>query len=99
MNEIEQVATADELGEFSFSAQPGVPYVVEIADENGRVVAVGDVVRSNAGEVAATIVVLPKSVPGLVGVFSETAKTVVTAAVGAGLAITDATQPKLSPTK
>ncbi|HET9468339.1 MAG TPA: hypothetical protein VFO48_08005, partial [Vicinamibacterales bacterium] len=40
-NEIEQIITANKLGEFSFVAQPNVPYVVEIADQAGRIVAVG----------------------------------------------------------
>ena len=35
-NQIEQVATANQIGEFSFSAQPEIPYVVEIADEPGK---------------------------------------------------------------
>jgi hypothetical protein len=99
VNEIEQVATADELGEFSFTARPGVPYVVEIADQNGRVVAVGDVVRSAPGEVAGTIVVLSSKMPSLAGLFSNTARTVMTAATAAGLSVVDETQPKLSPTK
>ena len=34
-NEIEQVVTANELGEFSFIARPDVPYIVEIADQAG----------------------------------------------------------------
>ena len=60
VNEIEQIVTTNELGEFTFVAQPGVPYVVEIVDEAGRVVSrLSDVVVTNAGEVAGTIVVAP----------------------------------------
>ena len=98
-NEIEQVATANELGEFSFMARPGVPYVVEFADQTGRIVAVGDVVRSSAGEVASTLVVLPAQLPTLAGLFGGTALTVMTAATGIGLSIVDATLPKVSPTR
>jgi len=98
-NEIEQVANADALGEFSFVAKPGVPYVVEFADETGRVVAVGDVVRSSVGEVASTLVVLPSRVPTLAGLFGGTALTVMTAATGIGLSVVDEALPKVSPTK
>ena len=33
--QIEQVANANQLGEFSFVARPETPYVVEIADQSG----------------------------------------------------------------
>ena len=68
-NEIEQVVIANELGEFTFIARPDVAYVVEIADQAGRVVAVGDVIMANAGEVAGAVVTLPSRLPALAGVF------------------------------
>lgn len=96
-NEIEQVVTANEVGEFSFIAKPDVPYVVEIADHAGRIVAVGDVIMANAGEVAGAIVALPSRLPALAGVFGDTASSVMSAATGTGLTVMDPTLPKLSP--
>ena len=72
-NEIEQVVTANARGEFTFVARPDVPYVVEIADQAGRIVAVGDVIVANAGEVAGAIVPLPSRLPALAGLFGDTA--------------------------
>lgn len=98
-NEIEQIITANKLGEFSFVAQPNVPYVVEIADQAGRIVAVGDVVIANVGEVAGAVVSLPSRLPALAGVFGDTASSVMSAATGTGLTVVDPTLPKVSPTR
>lgn len=99
VNEIEQVATANGVGEFSFAARPNVPYVVEIADQAGRILAVGDVVVANAGEVAGAVVSLPSRLPALAGVFGDTASSVMSAATGTGLTVVDPTLPKVSPTR
>ena len=99
VNDVEQIATANQLGEFSFVAQPNVPYVVEIADRAGRVVAVGDVITANAGEVAGAVVALPRRVPALAGMFSDAASSVISAAIGSGLSVMDPAQPKVSPTR
>ena len=98
-NEIEQVVTANDRGEFSFVARPDVPYVVEIADHAGRIVAVGDVIMANAGEVAGAIVTLPSRLPALAGVFGDTASSVLSAVTGTGLTVVDPTLPKLSPSR
>jgi hypothetical protein len=99
VNEIEQVVTANGAGEFSFVARPNVPYVVEIADQAGRIVAVGDVILANAGEVAGAVVALPSRLPALAGVFGDTASSVMSAATGTGLTVVDPTLPKVSPTR
>ena len=99
VNAIEQTITANEGGEFSFVAQPGVPYVVEIADQSGRTVAVGDVIVASAGEVAGTKVALPSGLPALAGVYGSTVSSVVSAAIGSGLQVVDPTLPKVSPTR
>ena len=96
-NEIEQVVTANEMGEFSFIARPDVAYVVEIADQAGRIVAVGDVIMANPGEVAGAVVALPSRLPALAGVFGDTASSVMSAVTGTGLTVVDPTLPKLSP--
>ena len=64
----------------------------------GRVVAVGDVVMANVGEVAGAVV---RSVPpaGARGLFGDTASSVISAATGIGLRVVDPTLPKVSPTR
>jgi hypothetical protein len=99
VNAIEQTVTTNALGEFSFVALPGVPYVVEITDQEGRVIAVGDVVLANPGEVAGAVLALPSNLPVLATVFSDTASLVVAAATNSGLTIVDPVLPKLSPTR
>ena len=96
-NAIEQVVSANEIGEFSFIARPDVPYVVEITDQAGRVVAVGDVILANAGEVAGASVALPARLPAVASVFGDTASSIMSAATDTGLTVVDPTLPKLSP--
>ena len=98
-NEIVQTVTATNAGEFSFVAMPGVPYVVEVADAAGRVVAVGDVVVAREGEVAGSQVALPFRPPVAATIFTATASSARTAATRAGLLVVDPMLPKLSPTK
>ena len=99
VNEIEQVVTANQVGEFSFVARPDVPYVIEIADQAGRIIAVGDVIMANVGEVAGAVVSLPSRVPAFAGVFNDTASSVVSAAAGTGLTVVDPALQKVSPSK
>jgi hypothetical protein len=98
-NAIEQVTTANQLGEFSFAILPDVPYVIELADQTGRIVAVGDVVIASAGEVAGAVIAIPSRLPALAGVFGETAGSVLSAATGMGLTVVDPALPELSPKK
>jgi hypothetical protein len=97
VNGIERVATTNDLGEFSFAAQPEIPYVVEVADPAGRVLGVGDVILISPGEVASTVVVLPSTQPSAAGGFGETASSVIATMIGAGLTIVDPLLPKVSP--
>lgn len=97
VNQIEQTTMSNERGEFSFAVRADVTYVVELTDQSGRVVAVGDVVRTNAGEVAGAVVALPFRLPALAGMFGDTASSVISAATGTGLTVMDPTFPKVSP--
>lgn len=96
--QIEQVSRANYLGEFGFVVQPEIPYVVELADQAGRIIAVGDVITAHAGDVAAaTMVALPRS-PTLAGVFRDTAMSVMSAATATGFTAVQATvAPFVSP--
>jgi hypothetical protein len=99
VNAIDQVVTANAAGEFTFVAEPGVAYVVEVADPSGRTIAVGDVIVASAGEVAGTTVALPSGLPALAGVYGSTVSSIIAAAVETGLQVVDPTLPKLSPTR
>jgi hypothetical protein len=97
-NQIEQVSSANSLGEFIFVAQPEMPYVVELADRAGEIVAVGDVITMQAGEVAGAVVVLPSQLPAVAGFFGDTASSVMSAATSTGLTAVHATDaPLVSP--
>jgi hypothetical protein len=97
-NQIEQVSTANSLGEFLFVAQPEMPYVVELADRAGEIVAVGDVITMQAGEVAGAVVVFPSQLPAVAGFFGDTASSVMSAATSTGLTAVQATDaPLVSP--
>jgi hypothetical protein len=95
--EIEQQSITNIAGEFVFVALPDIPYVVELADAPGRVVAVGDVVITRAGEAAGSVVALPSMVQGYANLFRSTAGAVASAA--AGLGMTALSAPPLSPEK
>ena len=99
VNAIDQIVTANEAGEFTFVAQPGIAYVVEIADPSGRTIAVGDVIVVRAGEVAGAKVSLPSGLPALAGVYGSTVSSIVSAAIGNDLQVVDPALPKVSPTR
>jgi hypothetical protein len=99
INAIEQNTTANNSGEFTFAARPNVPYVVEIADHAGRIVAVSDVMVANAGEVVGGKVELPSYVPPKSATAVETASTVVSAATDARVTVVDPALPTVSPRK
>ena len=93
---IEQVSATNRAGEFSFIAGAEIPYVVEIIDRPGRVIALGAVVVARSGEVAGSALVLPTAIPAYSNAFRSTAGAVATALGGTGLtALSDA--PPLSP--
>lgn len=98
-NQIEQTLTTNPIGEFTFIAQPEIPYVVEIADQAGQIIAVGDIITTQAGEVAGALVSIPTKLPALAGVFGETAGSVISAATGTGLTAVEAvaSTPPVSP--
>jgi hypothetical protein len=83
--EIEKVLTVDRTGEFTFVVRPEVPYIVEIADQTGQILAVGSVVSAQAGEVAGTTVSLAGKLPASAGLLGSTVGSVISAASGAGV--------------
>ena len=83
--QVEQVTAASQSGEFTFTVLPQIPYVVEIADNAGQVIAVGDVLVAQVGEVAGVLVSAPVQVSAMAGVFGDTAASVLSAVAGTGL--------------
>jgi hypothetical protein len=98
--EVEQVGSANQVGEFSFVARSETPYIVEIADLSGRVLATSDVIVAHVGDVAAATVALPTRIVATTGLFTETAGSVVSAATSMGITAVEATVlPFVSPEK
>lgn len=97
-NQIEQVVTANQAGQFTFIARPEIPYVVEVADRVGNILAVGDIITAQTGEVAGAIIAIPSRMPAVAGVFGNTASSVFSAATGSGIAVIEP-PPPLSPEK
>jgi carboxypeptidase family protein len=96
--QIEQAAIADQTGQFTLIARPEVPYVVEIADKAGHILAVGDVITVQAGDVAAAVVAVPARLTTIAGIFGDSINSVVSAAMNAGIAVVEP-PPPLSPEK
>ena len=94
---IEQVSTTDHAGVFSFIAAPETPYIVEIVDQPGRVVAVGEVMIARSGEVAGGFVMVPAAIPAYSNTFKSTAGAVLSALGGTGLTTLAPDAPPLSP--
>jgi len=82
---IEANSVSGEDGEFIFTPVEGGPYVVELVGDNGRVLAVGQSFRVEAGETVATFVRLSPRRPWLAAVFSNAATAVIAAASHAGV--------------
>ena len=96
--QIDQTATTNSAGQFTFTVPADVPYVVELVDASGRILAVGDVVVPASGDAVATIVAIPTKLPTFAGMFTDTAGSVLSAALGLGLTTIQAgVMPFLSP--
>jgi hypothetical protein len=96
---IEQVSLTDHAGVYNFIASPETPYIVEITDEPGRVVAVGEVVIARAGEVAGGQVIIPAAIPAYSNAFKSSTGAILSALGGTGLTAVAPGAPPLSPEK
>jgi len=99
VNAVEQSLNADKKGEFTFVAQPDIPYLVEVLDQNDRIISVGEVLIPHTGEVAATLLKIPARIPTVAGIFGETAGSIISTAAGMGITAIQSTvpDPPLSP--
>jgi len=81
---IEANGVSGKDGQFTFGPVEAGSYVVELLGENGRVIAVGQSFRLEAGETVATFVRLSPRRPWLAAVLSNAATGVIAAASHAG---------------
>lgn len=95
---IDQTAVTNRAGEFRLVAEPDIPYVVELADTDGRIVSISDVIVVRTGEVAATALTAGARLPGLARLFGNTTGSVLAAMSGFTLPVAD-DGPPLSPEK
>jgi hypothetical protein len=95
---VEQVSTTNLAGEFVFVALPDIPYVVELADHPGRIIAVGDVIMAPADELASSVLVVPSAGRASTDLFRSTAGALAAAAAGTGMTVVS-NAPPLSPEK
>ena len=82
---IQAGAIADADGRFVFVEMPPGAYLVELVNDDGRVLAVGHTFSIADGETVATFVRLPQKAPWFHGFFSNAAALVAVAAATTGI--------------
>ena len=82
---IAATTTANELGQFVFDNVGTGAYMVELVDENGRVLTVGHTFTAQAGETVATSVRMTVRVPWFAGFFGNAAAAVAATAAATGI--------------
>jgi carboxypeptidase family protein len=94
---VEATALTTDQGQFTFHGIEGGSYVSELVSDSGKVIAVGQGFRVEAGETVGTFVRLSARQPWLTGVFSNTAAAVISAASSAGVTAIGSHAPPVSP--
>jgi len=82
---IEAVTAANEGGRFSFPGVEGGTYVIELVDEMGKVLTLGNVFTVGAGETVTTFLRLSTKVPWFRGFFGNAASAVAATASATGV--------------
>ena len=82
---VEATTVANETGQFTFENVETGSFVIELVNEQGKVLALGQVFSLGPGETVATFVRLGARAPWVSGFFSNAAATAVTAASGLGV--------------
>ncbi len=96
---IEATTRASQAGQFTFQNVEGGNYVLELVDDQGRVIAIGQTFSVAPGETVATFVRLGARVPWFAGFFNNAAASAVSSAAGLGLTAVSATGQPASPTQ
>lgn len=82
---IEAVTAANESGRFSFPGVEGGTYVIELVDEIGKVLTLGNVFTVTPGETVTTFLRLSTKVPWFRGFFGNAASAVAATASATGV--------------
>jgi len=93
---IEAATIADAAGQFVFSKVEGGTYVVELVNEDGRVLTVGRPFVAMRGETVATFVRLGARRPRLAGFFGNAAAAAIASAASLGVTALAPTAPPVS---
>lgn len=94
---MDATGVANQTGQFTFeNLEPG-SYVIELVDETGKVRALGQSFRIEAGETIATFVRLAASRPWFAGFFSNAAAAAISAASSAGVTAVGSDAPPATP--
>jgi len=94
---LEAEAVTTERGEFVFDKVHSASYIIEVVDESGKVIAVGQSFRVDSGATVATFVRLPARQSWIAGAFTNTAAAVIAAASSAGVTAIGSKAPPVSP--
>lgn len=96
---VEATARAGQSGQFTFQNVEGGNYVLELLNDEGRVVAVGQTFSVAPVETVATFVRLGARLPWFSGFFNNAAASAVSTAAGLGLTAVGVTGQPVSPTQ
>jgi hypothetical protein len=95
----EATTRASQVGQFTFQTVEGGNYVLELVNEGGRVIAVGQMFSVAPGETVATFIRLGAKLPWFAGFFNNAAASAVSTAAGIGVTAVDATGQPVSPAR
>ena len=93
---IETATVADATGQFTFSNIDAGTYVVELVNDNGKVLAVGHAFMVAPGETVATFVRLGARVPWFAGFFENAAAAATSSAASLGVTALAPVAPPVS---
>ncbi len=94
---VEATTRGSSAGQFTFQNVEGGNYVLEVLNDEGRVVAIGQTFSVAPGETVATFVRLGARLPWFAGFFNNAAASAVSTAAGLGLTAVSATGQPASP--
>jgi hypothetical protein len=94
---VEAATVTSDSGQFTFDKIRRGAYLTEVADDSGKVIAVGQSFGLETGETVATFVRLPARRSWFSGAFSNAAAAVIAAASSAGVTAIGSTSPPVSP--
>ena len=91
---VEQTTAANQRGEFSFTVVPDAPYVVEIANKAGQVIALSDVVVARRGEIASALVTVSREAQAAASVVGAATRSMMSTTGVTALSTLEAAAPE-----